>query len=126
MNESDKERKAERAKEVLGRLKVIKINDLDELILLLARILSMIKNKQLNFKLKMIVIDSLSSLFCGIPMKGHQYFQMIKELMYYFKSFTKKHFISVIYTNNTKEGGATRVTELKNSIGEPLVWGVEK
>jgi hypothetical protein len=69
MNESDRERRSERAKEVLGRLKVIKINDLEELILMMARILSMIKGKQLNFKLKMIVIDSLSSLFCGLPQK---------------------------------------------------------
>jgi hypothetical protein len=51
---------------------------------------------------------------------------MIKELLFYFKSFTKKHFISVIYTNNSRDGGATRVTELKNQIGEPLSWAVDK
>jgi hypothetical protein len=51
---------------------------------------------------------------------------MVKELLYYFKSLTKKYFISVIYTNNTRDGGATRVTELKNSIGEPLTWAVDK
>lgn len=51
---------------------------------------------------------------------------MIKELLFYFKNFTKKYFISVVYTNNTKDGGATRVTELKNLVGEPLTWAVDK
>jgi len=51
---------------------------------------------------------------------------MIKELLYYFKCLTKKHFISVMYTNNTRDEGATRVTDLKNQIGEPLSWAVDK
>jgi hypothetical protein len=50
----------------MARFKVIKVNDIDELIVLLSKILSMIKSKTLNGNLKMIVIDSLSSLFCGV------------------------------------------------------------
>lgn len=49
--------------ELLGRLKVLKIHELDKLIILLAKIISQLKNKQQNFNLKMIIIDSLSSLF---------------------------------------------------------------
>lgn len=51
----------------MGRLRILKIHSLDKLVLLLAKILSQVKNKQLNFNLRMIVIDSLSSLFCDIP-----------------------------------------------------------
>ena len=51
---------------------------------------------------------------------------MVKELLFYFKNLTKKYFISVIYTNNTRDGGSMRVTELKNTVGEPLNWGVDK
>jgi hypothetical protein len=69
MSESDNDFKNERAKEVMGRFKVMKIHDLEELILVLAKIISMIKNRQLNFNLKMIYIDSLSSLFSGLPTK---------------------------------------------------------
>jgi hypothetical protein len=54
----------------------------------------------------MIVIDSLSALFNSVPAKPHQYFTMIKELLFYFKSLTKRHFISVVYTNNTKDASA--------------------
>ena len=75
----------------------------------------------------MIVIDSLSSLFSGIPLKHNQYyFSLVKELLYYLKSLTKKYFISIIYTNNTKDGMVSRVTELKNLVGEPLTWAVDK
>jgi hypothetical protein len=42
------------------------------------------------------------------------------------KTLTKKYFISVIYTNNTKDANVTRVTELKNLVGEPLTWAVDK
>jgi len=59
----DKEKKEEKMQELLGRLKVLKIHELDKLIILLAKIISQLKNKQQNFNLKMIIIDSLSSLF---------------------------------------------------------------
>jgi replicative DNA helicase len=111
----------------MGRLRVLKIYELDQLILLLAQILSMLKSKQLKFNLRMIVIDSLSSLFSGIPTKQNQYyFSLVKELLFYLKSLTKKYFISVIYTNNTKDAMVSRVTELKNLVGEPLSWAVDK
>ena len=110
----------------MGRLRVLKIFELDHLILLLAQVLSMIKSKQLNYNLRMIVIDSLSSLFSNIPMRGQYYYNLVKEFLYYVKTLTKKYFISVIYTNNTKDANVTRVTELKNLVGEPLTWAVDK
>jgi hypothetical protein len=118
MSDADLERKQEKTRELLGRLKVIKIHDLDRLILLLAKIISQIKKKQLNFNLKMIIIDSLSSLFWESGSKSQKqhdrYQQLIKEVLYYFKILTRRYFISVIFTNNSREGGATRVTELQN------------
>jgi tRNA uridine 5-carbamoylmethylation protein Kti12 len=86
----------------------------------------MLKNRELNFNLRMIVIDSLSSLFSAVSSKNNYYASMVKELLYYLKSLTKKYYISVIYTNNTKDGLVSRVTELKNLIGEPLSWAVDK
>ena len=51
----------------------------------------------------------------------------MKELLYYFKTFTKKYFICVMFTNNTKDTfGVTRVSELKNLVGEPVSWAVDK
>jgi RecA/RadA recombinase len=60
---ADKTKKAEKARELMARLQVVQIHDMDRLILLLAKLLSRLEHKQLNFPLKMIVIDSLSSLF---------------------------------------------------------------
>ena len=101
--------------------------ELDQLILLLAQIVSQLKSKTLKFNLRLIVIDSLSSLFSGIPTKQNQYyFSLVKELLFYLKTLTKKYFISVIYTNNTKDSMVSRVTELKNLVGEPLSWAVDK
>ena len=52
---------------------------------------------------------------------------MIKDLLYFFKTLTKKHFIGVVYTNNTKDANLIqRVTDLKNLVGEPLSWAVDK
>ena len=46
---------------------------------------------------------------------------MVKELLYYFKTLAKHHFVGVVYTNNTKDAASvTRVTDLKNLVGEPL------
>lgn len=66
---SGNEERDKRLKEACSRFKVIKIYDVDDLILLFAKILSMLKNKQQNFNVKMIVVDSLSSLFCGVTFK---------------------------------------------------------
>ena len=67
--------------EVLTRLKVQKILELDQLIILLAQILSSLKNRTLTSNLRLIVIDSLSSLFSGIDMKrsNQYYFCLVKE-----------------------------------------------
>jgi RecA/RadA recombinase len=74
MNDSDHKAKADRAQETLGRLRVIKIFNLDELLVLLAMILEQLRSKKLTFDLRLIVIDSLSSLFAPVPHKQHQYF----------------------------------------------------
>jgi hypothetical protein len=51
----------------------------------------------------------------------------MKELLYYFKTLTKKYFIGVVFTNNTKDTyGITRVSELRNLVGEPISWAVDK
>ena len=69
--------------------------------MLLSMVLSQLKSKKLNFDLRLIVIDSLSSLFNGVPSKA--YFSLIKDLLFYFKSLTKKHYVGVVYTNNSKD-----------------------
>jgi hypothetical protein len=87
----------------------------------------MIKYRKLEFNLRLIVIDSLSSLFMGIPQKNNQMVQLMKELLYYFKTLTKKYFICVMFTNNSKDSyGVSRVSELKNLVGEPVSWAVDK
>ena len=63
MSDGDKDKKQDKLQEILGRLKIIKVHDLTKLTILIAKILSQLKNQQLNFNLKMIIIDSLSSLF---------------------------------------------------------------
>jgi len=80
----------------------------------------MLKNRQMNYNLRLIVIDSLSGLFSGITQKNQYYFSLVKELLYYLKSLTKKYFISVVYTNNTKDKHVSKVTELKNLVGEQM------
>ena len=71
------------------------------------------------------MIDSLSSLFNGVPAKG--YFALIKDLLFYFKSLTKKHSVGIVYTNNSKDSNpAQRVTDVKNIVGEPLSWAIDK
>jgi predicted ATP-dependent serine protease len=115
------------ANEVLKRLRVIKVFDLEQLMVLLSLMLSQIKNKQVKFDLRMIVIDSLSSLFAQSSPKQQQYFQQIKDLLYYLKSLTKRHNVCVVYTNNTRDASQiTKVTELKNLVHEPLSWAVDK
>jgi len=74
LNETDKDKKNSKANEVMGRLRILKIFELDGLIMLLATILSQLQNKQLNFNLRMIVIDNLSALFGEAHHKKDQYF----------------------------------------------------
>lgn len=69
--------------------------------MILSMVLSQLRSKRLNFDLRLVVIDSLSSLFNGVPAKN--YFSLIKDLLFYFKSLTKKHFVGVVYTNNSKD-----------------------
>ena len=45
MSESDTQFKNERIKDVMGRMKVLKVQEWEELIMILARILQMIENK---------------------------------------------------------------------------------
>lgn len=65
----DAQKKNVTAKELLGRLRVIKVNDFEELIVFLSIILSQIRNKKITYDLRMIVIDSLSALFNAIAAK---------------------------------------------------------
>ena len=112
--------------QALSRLRVIKVFDLEELILLLSMILTQKKRKQMQVDLRLIVIDSLSSLFAALPGVKAHYYQMIKELLCQFKTLAKNHFVGVVYTNNTKDASVQRVTDLKNQVGEPLSWAVDK
>ena len=108
-------------------MRVIKVFDLEQLIVLLSLVLSQMRNKQVKLDLRMIVIDSLSSLFAQSSPKQQQYFQQIKDLLYYLKNLTKKHNVSVVYTNNTRDASQiTKVTDLKNLVHEPLTWAVDK
>ena len=100
--------------------------DLEELFILLSMILTQIKTKQLQVDLRLIVIDSLSSLFAGLPTAKPNYFSMVKDLLYYFKTLSKNHFVGIVYTNNTKDASVTRVTDLRNQVGEPMSWAVDK
>lgn len=111
----------------MKRLRVIKVFDLEQLFVLLSLILSQMQNKQVKFDLRMIVIDSLSSLFAQSSAKQQQHFQQCKDLLYYFKSLTKHHNVGVVYTNNTRDASQiTKVTDLKNLVHEPLTWAVDK
>ena len=70
--------------------------------------------------LRLIVIDSLSSLFSGLAPKNQSSIAQQKELLHLFKILTKKYFIGIVYTNNTKDAHITRVSELRNLVGEPI------
>lgn len=82
----------------------------------------------------MIVIDSLSSLFwesgTSASSKAHDRHQqqLIKEVLYYLKVLSRKYFISVVFTNNTRDGASsvTRISEISTQLGEPLGWAVDK
>lgn len=101
--------------------------DLEQLLLVLSMLLTQIEKKQIQVDLRLIFIDSLSSLFATLPGNKQVYYQMIKDLLYFFKTLTKKHFIGVVYTNNTKDANLIqKVTDLKNIVGEPLSWAVDK
>ena len=77
--------------------------------------------------LRLIFIDSLSSLFSAAPRNKQNYLDLIKEILFFFNSLTKKHSVCVVYTNNTKDDNVKkRVTEVKNLVNEPLVWSVDK
>ena len=100
--------------------------DLEELFLLLSMILTQKKRKQMKVDLRLIIIDSLSSLFAAVPGNKQQYYMMIKELLFSFKTLAKNHFVGIVYTNNTKDAAVQRVTDLRNQVGEPLSWAVDK
>lgn len=89
-------------------------------------ILTQIKRRQLQVDLRLIIIDSLSSLFAAESVKREQYVQLVKDLIFYFKTLAKTHFVGVVYTNNTKDATVQRVTDLRNHVGEPLSWAVDK
>ena len=47
-------------------------------------------------------------------------------MLFYLKTLSKNHFVGVVYTNNTRDAGVQRVTDLRNQVGEPLQWAVDK
>ena len=94
--------------------------------MLLSMILTQLKRRQIQVDLRMIMIDSLSSLFAGLSTNKQAYYQSVKDLLFYFKTLAKNHFVGIVYTNNTKDASVTRVTDLRNQVGEPLTWAVDK
>ena len=60
--------------QALSRLRVIKVFDLEELFLLLSMILTQKKRKQMKVDLRLIVIDSLSSLFATVSNNKQHYY----------------------------------------------------
>jgi len=42
-------------------------------------------------------------LFAAEQAKKEVYVQMVKDLIYYFKTLSKTHFVGVVYTNNTRD-----------------------
>ena len=39
---------------------------------------------------------------------------------------TKRHYIGFVYTNNARENFATKVSDIRTHVGEPLVWAADK
>ena len=66
-------------------------------------ILTQLKRRQMKVDLRMIMIDSLSSLFATSFGNKQHYYTMIKELLYFFRTLAKNHFVGVVYTNSTKD-----------------------
>ena len=102
INESNPREKADAARIALSRFRLIKVFDLEELLIILSMIQSQLARKQMQVNLRMIVIDNLSNLFVPVGSKL-QYYALIKELIFLIKSLTKRHFVGVLYTNNTKD-----------------------
>lgn len=105
----------------MTRLRVLKIFTIEELFITLSMILTQLTKRQLQVDLRLVVIDSLSSLLAATSTNKQQYQQMVKDLLYYFKTLAKTHFVGVVYSNNSKDvASLTRVTDLRNQVGEPL------
>lgn len=110
---------------------------MEELVVLLATILSQLQAGTCNHDLRLVVIDSLSALVAtataaanaasGSSTKSQHQHALITDLLYYMKALAKQHFVGVVYTNNTKEAASVRrVTDLKNLVTEPLAWAADK
>ena len=69
-NTVDPIKKNQMSKEVLGRLRVIKIYDMEELVVFLSMIITQLKNNKIGFDFRLLVIDSLSALFSAVPGKA--------------------------------------------------------
>lgn len=110
----------------MSRLSVIKVFCLDQLFVILSMILSQITRKQLQVDLRLILIDSLSSLFATIQGKSQQYYSSIKDILILFETLAKKHHVGIVFTNNTMDATVSRTTDLRNQVGEPLESAVDK
>ena len=127
MSQCSSDEKESLVEEILNtRFKIQKCFTLEKLLITMAHLVSLLKKGELKMNLRLIVVDSLSSLFAGITPKNHAALAQAKELLQYFKILTKKYFIGIVFTNNTKDAYVTRVSDLKNLVGEPMSWAVDK
>ena len=114
----------EAIQKMLERFKLFNIYDVDNLIVLLATIVSQLKNNTAVSKPSLIIIDSLSSMISGIQ-QWSQAIQSLKEVLTLLKTLNKWYFIMTIFTNNAHEG-ATKITNLYRLVQEPMVLSVDK
>ena len=121
----DFESASEKLKSLMSRIKVISIYTLEDLIILLSTIISLISTKSAKFdKPNLIIIDSLSSMVSSVSQKS-QGSIYLKEILTLIKRLNKKYYWMVIFTNNAYDG-ATKISELTRLVQEPIVIGVDK
>jgi len=110
---------------MLSRFRLYSIYTLEELVIFLSTIVSLIEKKSSKFeKPHILVIDSLSSMASSISNKP-QLTGLMKEILTLFKKLNKKHYWMVIYTNNAYDG-ATKISELSRLVNEPMSLGFDK
>lgn len=105
ITETEPAEKTQRVQSALSRLRVIKVFDLEELFIILSMIVQQVKTRSLSVDLRLVIIDSLSSLFAASSIKRDAFYQSVKDLLFYLKTLAKNHFVGVVYTNNTRDAG---------------------
>ena len=116
---------SEKLKSLMNNIKVFSIYTLEELIVFLSTVISLITSKSPKFdKPNLIVIDSLSAMVANVAQKA-QGSVYLKEVLTLIKRLNKNHYWMVLFTNNAYEG-ATKISELSRLVTEPIVIGVDK